>query len=411
MQKHPKNFLFQANFCFQIFRRISDGSAGIFQTQITFTTTFEIHQFTHCKSTKDSCSLPSSIMETEPIISEQSDPETHVEGGSRITSINTIVVELASYLVAYCGNNTYYLQTMDLDDLAEYISINNATCEQLIKAKEIASGILMKFGGVEPDPLKWEIDGHPLNKIALLRGYLDRCGKCEKENGVWSLRTEADEWLYQLLQELEIHYRGNDDGFFVFEASNCFDLACTLVQNYRIIKKRSQLLNIVTEVEGINTREIPVITVARTDPRAVMPSKVRHSDVGYDLTIIDVFKTKPCGTILFETGIHVMPPSGWYIEVVPRSGFIDKGWVMPNSVGIIDRPYIGSLKVPLIKISNEAVDLIPLLPLSNFQLILKPHIMSMIKEIDIKQFVPTDRADKGFNSRDRLDANCSLIKG
>ena len=141
-----------------------------------------------------------------------------------------------------------------------------------------------------------------------------------------------------------------------------------------------------------------IITFKKTDKRAVTPKKAHPSDIGFDLTAIDVYKELQNGVILFETGIKVKPPEGYYIEIVPRSSISKTGYILTNSIGIIDPHYRGSLKIPIrILDDNEPP---PLLPFCKFQLILRKNYDCEIKEIK-EEFEETDRNEGGFGSSDK----------
>lgn len=133
------------------------------------------------------------------------------------------------------------------------------------------------------------------------------------------------------------------------------------------------------------------------DARAVVPSKVYHDDVGYDLTIIDVFKVVSPLVTMYETGIAVKPPAGHYVEIVPRSSLSKSGYVLANSVGIVDPQYRGTLKVALLKVDPNASNIE--LPFKGFQLIIRKNIcdypVMVVAELDT-----TLRNFGGFGSTD-----------
>lgn len=148
----------------------------------------------------------------------------------------------------------------------------------------------------------------------------------------------------------------------------------------------------------------PKILVKKMAPEAVMPTKASPSDVGYDLTIVSR-ETILTGTwhgrvmdpevLLYDTGISVEPENGYYVEVVPRSSLSRSGYIMANSVGIIDPNYRGTIKVALVKLDKYAPD-IPL-PFKGFQLIVRKN--------EAAEFVCTDtelsqtaRGNGGFGS-------------
>ena len=131
------------------------------------------------------------------------------------------------------------------------------------------------------------------------------------------------------------------------------------------------------------------------DERSVLPSKAHSSDIGYDLTLIDIWKSMENQRIVFyETGIAVKPPSGYYVEVVPRSSFSKTGYVIANSVGIIDPEYRGTIKVALLKVLPDMPDLE--LPYKGFQMIIRPMISFPIRVVD--SLDNTERGDGSFGS-------------
>ena len=132
----------------------------------------------------------------------------------------------------------------------------------------------------------------------------------------------------------------------------------------------------------------------KTDPRAVTPTRAHPTDIGYDLTIIDVWKILSDQTIIFETGIAVQPPSGKYIEILPRSSITKTGLMLANSVGIIDPSYSGSLKVAVRVIDSSMK--IPEMPFCKFQIVMRTADLYDIEEV--QEFDKTDRGDGCFGS-------------
>ena len=122
---------------------------------------------------------------------------------------------------------------------------------------------------------------------------------------------------------------------------------------------------------------VPIVKMIKMDPDAVIPAKTRGSDVGYDLTVIKVHKVmSPDRIIMFDSGIQARIPWGTYLEIVPRSSLSKTGWMMANSVGIIDPSYTGNLLVVCIKVDPDAAPLT--LPFRGFQIIVrKQHHMTV----------------------------------
>lgn len=135
--------------------------------------------------------------------------------------------------------------------------------------------------------------------------------------------------------------------------------------------------------------------MVKTDERAIIPFKHRVSDVGYDLTIIEQIKQYGSKTIMFDTFIKVQPPIGYYTKIVPRSSLIKSGYMLTNSVGIIDGGYTNTLKICLTKIDDDMPDLT--LPFTCCQLILEKLNHYEINICD-KDLTETSRGLGGFGS-------------
>ncbi len=132
-------------------------------------------------------------------------------------------------------------------------------------------------------------------------------------------------------------------------------------------------------------------TKSRID--AVSPQKAHGSDSGYDLTLLEVVK-QVGDVFFFTTGIKVAPPHGYYFDLVPRSSISKTGYMLANSVGIIDQNYRGDIIVPLRKIDSNAESL--KLPCKLVQLIPRAwhhFVMNHVENLD-----ETMRGSDGFGS-------------
>lgn len=131
----------------------------------------------------------------------------------------------------------------------------------------------------------------------------------------------------------------------------------------------------------------------KTLENAVSPYKAHITDTGYDLCIVKKVKEEN-GMILYDTGIAVQPPLGYYFELVGRSSISKTGYIVANSIGIIDASYTGSLKVALIKVNKDAPDI--QLPARIVQLI--PRQLVHLDAIQVDDLNDTTRATGGFGS-------------
>lgn len=132
---------------------------------------------------------------------------------------------------------------------------------------------------------------------------------------------------------------------------------------------------------------------SKSRPDAVAPFKKRVSDSGYDLTLLE--KIKQSGLLeVYETGIKVNPPFGYYFDLVGRSSISKSGYVLANSVGIIDRTYRGTIKVALLKVDPSK----PALPLPNRLVQLIPRPIQHFEMVELAQLEETSRNEGGFGS-------------
>jgi dUTP pyrophosphatase len=115
------------------------------------------------------------------------------------------------------------------------------------------------------------------------------------------------------------------------------------------------------------------------DERAVAPSKSRYSDSGYDLTIISEYKRLTSNTVIYDTGIQLEIPNGYYVEIVPRSSISRSGYMLANNVGIIDQGYRGNLYIALTKINGETPELS--MPWKCCQMIVKKQVYSRLEVV------------------------------
>ena len=151
-------------------------------------------------------------------------------------------------------------------------------------------------------------------------------------------------------------------------------------------------------VYGSNAK--PAFRFVRTIAGAPPPTKAHVTDTGFDLWLIseiDPPSDAPSGLKMYDTGIAVQPPHGYYFEIVGRSSIVKTGHMLANCTGIIDAGYQGSLKVPLVKVDPTAPDL--RLPVKLVQLI--PRRLHHMDAVETASFsAPTARGAGGFGSSD-----------
>jgi len=140
-----------------------------------------------------------------------------------------------------------------------------------------------------------------------------------------------------------------------------------------------------------------------THPKAVVPTRANEYAIGHDLTIIAECKNPPkhaCKNLCYyDTYLQVEPPAGYYLEVVPRSSISKTGYMLANSIGIIDPDYRGNILVALIKVDPTAPDLvIPDGGMKIAQLVLRR--IELAPFVHVERLSDTVRGDGGFGSTD-----------
>ena len=139
------------------------------------------------------------------------------------------------------------------------------------------------------------------------------------------------------------------------------------------------------------------VLFVKDNPHAVVPTKGTPYAVGYDLTAISVYKKLSEKTTLYDTGIKVQPPEGYYTEILPRSSMTKTGYCLSNSVGTIDSDYRGTLLIALTRIDEGFPELT--LPFTKCQLVLRRHEDYILREVDTLS--DTVRGYGGFGSTDK----------
>lgn len=107
---------------------------------------------------------------------------------------------------------------------------------------------------------------------------------------------------------------------------------------------------------------------------------------------------KPGERVLVPTGLCFEIPPGFEIQIRPRSGWaIKKGISIPNTPGTIDADYRGEVKVGLINLGQEAMEIVDQDRIC--QAVLVPVYRA--KLVEVAELGSTDRGAGGFGSTGR----------
>jgi len=102
------------------------------------------------------------------------------------------------------------------------------------------------------------------------------------------------------------------------------------------------------------------IKIKKVHPDAVIPTQAFKTDAGYDLVAIDDGKNVVindlnghCLYIEYDTGLQLEIPTGYHVEIYPRSSISKTHLFLANSLGLIDNDYRGNLKLRFRLIPNS----------------------------------------------------------
>ena len=142
-----------------------------------------------------------------------------------------------------------------------------------------------------------------------------------------------------------------------------------------------------------------------TEPHGVLPYRSRPEDVGFDLTARQITpqtqRATDVLTFMVDFGVRIEPPAGYYAELIPRSSLTWTGFIMPNSVGVIDPDYRGILMMPLVYLGSPdqaSVKSQELVGRRLAQLVLRPHYEASVLRVKLSELSATRRGESGFGS-------------
>ena len=128
---------------------------------------------------------------------------------------------------------------------------------------------------------------------------------------------------------------------------------------------------------------------------AIEPRKGHHLDSGYDLHATGIHKVDEANnTYYLSTGLKIRPPYGYYFEMYPRSSLSKSGFMLANSVGVIDQNYRGEIIIALKKVVQDSE--LPEFPWKCVQIIPKQFIH--LTPVETDELDETIRGEGGFGS-------------
>ena len=139
-----------------------------------------------------------------------------------------------------------------------------------------------------------------------------------------------------------------------------------------------------------------VVQIKTLDPRCE-PKKTYSTDAGADLVSVKSFVLYPGDTELFDTGVSIKVPVGYVGLVFNRSSQGKIHVQIPHSVGVIDSPYRGNIKV-LLKNNGENPYTVLAYDTRIAQLVIMPIMLPAFIEYAGSDWDNTVRGTGGFGS-------------
>jgi deoxyuridine 5'-triphosphate nucleotidohydrolase len=239
------------------------------------------------------------------------------------------------------------------------------------------------------------------DKLMFWRGYFDVHGvvRREHEDGQYVCKLHIEDMFLQneFINTFNIPFIKYMNMYFHIHGINCLEFLHTLYDNAPMSSNANiqAYHTMLYDWKPSNMTGVPKCKFMKTLSNAYIPTKAHVSDSGYDLQLVEYVKTVN-GVDFFDTGISIQPPMGFYFELVARSSLTKTGYVLANSIGIIDASYTGSIKVALMKVCKEAPNI--QLPARLVQLIPRRFIHLQMEETT--NFDKTQRDTGGFGSSD-----------
>ena len=248
------------------------------------------------------------------------------------------------------------------DDIAKHVTLNNCKDTDL-------SAFITKC---------YNEDANKCNQF--VKAYIEKYASIIYDNiNITFYNDNTADSIIKLYDIPCIRQKNINNQVILFNSVNMVDLLGMIYSNYDC----PYYNNYIYTYNNRDGKSIPSIKVFTDDDSAVIPYKSRYSDAGYDLTIIKEFKKLNSNTVIYDTGIKLEIPNGYYVEIVPRSSISRSGYILANNVGIIDQGYRGNLYIALTKINNDCPDLT--LPWKCCQMIVKKQIYSKLVFSDSRQ--------------------------
>mgnify|MGYP002634375307 CR=1 FL=1 len=101
-----------------------------------------------------------------------------------------------------------------------------------------------------------------------------------------------------------------------------------------------------------------IVKWKKLHPRAVIPEYSHDGDSGCDLFCLEDTMLENDKITLVPTGLSVEIPTGYELQIRPRSGMTLKyGLIIPNSPGTVDSGYRGHIQIMMYPLLNNRFEI------------------------------------------------------
>lgn len=133
----------------------------------------------------------------------------------------------------------------------------------------------------------------------------------------------------------------------------------------------------------------------KLDAGAYMPERAHDTDAGLDLRSMHDVMVRKGEWVVFDTGVHIQLPHGFYGKIESKSG-LNVNHSIVSCGGVIDEGYTGSVKVKLYNFGEDyhfhRGDKIA-------QLVIMPYLSPIMEVVPFLD--DSERGDNGFGSTGR----------
>lgn len=99
-----------------------------------------------------------------------------------------------------------------------------------------------------------------------------------------------------------------------------------------------------------------VLKISKLNNKAKIPRIATDGSACFDISISEDIMITRGRLVKAHTGIAVEIPTGYCLEIYPRSGIAGRGVIIPNAPAIVDSDYRGELMINLYGLFVERVE-------------------------------------------------------